>query len=97
MLLSEKSIYPSKRLDKPIEVTLDLVIESIDTFDDLNKLLDISVLKVCFFKENRRNFKYLRNLHRIPPVAYQNKTDLILPQFEWFEIIFEKKSVSRKV
>ena len=43
MLLSEKSIYPSKRLDKPIEVTLDLVIESIDTFDDLNKLLDISV------------------------------------------------------
>ena len=36
---------------------------------------------------------------RIYPVAYQNKTDLKPPQFEWlfnmFEIIFEK-SVSRK-
>ena len=37
-------------------------------------------------------------MHRIPPVSYQNKTDLKLPQFEWlsiFEYIFEKSTIRK--
>ena len=49
-------------MDKPIEVTLDLVIESIDTFDDLNKLLDISVVMTVNWKDPMLALNQTKNI-----------------------------------